>query len=128
MVEINLSEIYLGYVACLNRQAWPALEHFVASDVRYNDKPIGLVRYREMLKRICKDIPDIYFETTMLVSAPPLVASRLQFDCTPGRSFLGLPVNGKRITFAENAFYRFEGEKIQHVWSVFDKAMIEAQL
>jgi predicted ester cyclase len=42
--------------------------------------------------------------------------------------FLGLHVNGKRVSFTENVFYEFRREKIWQVWSVIDKAAIEAQL
>jgi len=58
----------------------------------------------------------------------PYIASRLQFHCTPVGTFLGLPVDGKRIVFAENVFYEFQREKIRQVGSVIDKAAIEAQL
>src|SRR5438105_5024143 len=37
-------------------------------------------------------------------------------------------VNGKRVSFTENVFYEFRSEKIREVWSVIDKAAIEAQL
>jgi predicted ester cyclase len=52
----------------------------------------------------------------------------LNFDCTPKDTFLGLHVNGRRISFAENVIYEFLGGKIREVWSVIDKAAIEAQL
>ena len=42
--------------------------------------------------------------------------------------FFGLPINGKRVTFAENVFYQFRSGKIGEVWSVIEKAAIEAQL
>ncbi|MCL7931073.1 ester cyclase [Halomonas sp. ATCHA] len=32
------------------------------------------------------------------------------------------------MTFCENAFYLFHDQKIREVWSVIDKAAIEAQL
>jgi hypothetical protein len=64
----------------------------------------------------------------MLVSEPPFVASRLSFDCTPKGLFLSLPVNGKRVSFAENVFYKFRSSKIAEVWSTIRKAAIEAQL
>ncbi|MDE3175937.1 MAG: ester cyclase, partial [Pseudomonadota bacterium] len=51
-----------------------------------------------------------------------------RFDCAPRAVFLGLPVNGRRVLFAENVFYRFNGDRIAEVWSVVDKAAIEAQL
>jgi predicted ester cyclase len=42
--------------------------------------------------------------------------------------FLGLPVNGRKVSFAENVFYRFRENRIEEVWSVIDKAAIETQL
>jgi predicted ester cyclase len=52
----------------------------------------------------------------------------LRFDCTPTAILFGLPVNGKRVSFAENVFYEFRDQRIEKVWSVIDKAAIEAQL
>jgi len=37
-------------------------------------------------------------------------------------------VNGRRVVFTENVFYRFRDERIAEVLSVIDKAAIEAQL
>lgn len=81
-----------------------------------------------MLKAYCDEIPDLYFEVNTLIASPPFVASRVVFNCAPNDVFLGLPVRGKRISFSENAFYLFNGEKIQQIWSVMDKMAIEAQL
>jgi predicted ester cyclase len=84
--------------------------------------------YREMLERDFHEISDLYFNIHLLIADPPYIASRLGFDCTPKGKFLGLEVNGKRVSFTENVFYEFRGEKIGQVWSVIDKAAIEAQL
>jgi predicted ester cyclase len=81
-----------------------------------------------MLEGDFDQIPDLYFNIRMLVSDPPYIASRLDFDCTPEGVFLGLPVNGKRVSFSENVIYEFRSEKIVQVWSVIDKAAIEVQL
>lgn len=128
MLRTDLSGIYRKYIACLNRQDWRNLENFVHRDVRHNGMELGVSGYREMLERDFSQIPDLYFNIDMLVSDPPYVASRLHFDCTPRGEFLGLDVNGKRVTFAENVFYEFREEKIWRVWSVIDKASIEGQL
>ena len=128
MTEAALSALYRDYIGCLNRQHWPDLKKFVQDDVRHNGRPFGLAGYRAMLERDFDEIPDLRFNIEMLVSEPPFVASRLRFDCTPKGLFLGLPVNGKRVVFAENVFYKFRGGKIAEVWSVIDKAAIEAQL
>ena len=128
MTGAELSDIYRGYIACLNKQDWPNLVQFVHEDVRYNGERIGLSGYREMLERDFRAIPDLYFDIRLLVSEPPCVASRLHFDCTPTGELFGLSVNGKKVQFAENVFYEFLGGRIETVWSIIDKAAIEAQL
>jgi predicted ester cyclase len=128
MGPADLSALYLEYIACLNRQDWEALGQFVDDEVSHNGRQIGLSGYREMLERDFREIPDLHFSVALLVAEPPRVASRLAFVCTPKASFQGLPVNGKRVGFAENVFYEFRGRKIWRVWSVIDKAAIEAQL
>ena len=128
VIETDLSDVYRDYIACLNKQDWPRLEQFVHDEVYYNGQRIGLSGYREMLERDFCQIPDLYFNIQMLISDPPYVASRLGFHCTPKGTFLGLQVSGKRVSFTENVFYEFRGEKIREVWSVIDKAAIEAQL
>lgn len=124
----ELSDVYRAYIACLNEQDWSRLEQFVHGDVYYNDQLIGISGYREMLERDFSEIPDLYFDIQLLVADPPCIASRLRFDCTPTGQFLGLPVNGKKVSFTENVFYRFRSDKIERVWSIIDKAAIEVQL
>ena len=128
MIKTDLSDIYRDYIACLNKQDWPKLGQFVHDEAIHNGRRVGLPGYLEMLERDFHEIPDLYFNVQMLISDPPYIASRLRFDCTPGGTFLGLPVNGKRVSFAENVFYEFRNERIDQVWSVIDKAAIEAQL
>jgi predicted ester cyclase len=128
VAETALSAIYRDYIACLNRQDWPQLNQFVDDGVVHNGRQFGLAGYREMLTRDFADIPDLHFEIALLICDPPFVASRLPFDCTPQRTFLGLPVNGRKVRFTENVFYEFRGGRIAQVWSVIDKAAIEVQL
>ena len=126
MTEAALSARYRAYIACLNRQDWAGLQKFVQDDVRHNGRPFGLAGYRAMLVRDFAEIPDLRHRTHGLRTA--FRSQRLRFDCTPKGLFLGLPVNGKRVVFAENVFYQFRSGKIGEVWSVIDKAAIEAQL
>ena len=124
----ELASQYRGYIACLNGQDWPKLGQFVDEDVRYNGKQVGLTGYRTMLERDFAEIPDLRFSIRILAADPPYVASRLDFDCTPKGAFLGLSVDGRRVQFAENVFYEFRAAKIVEVWSIIDRAAIEAQL
>jgi predicted ester cyclase len=128
MLKTELATVYRDYIACLNRQDWPKLGRFVADDAIHNGRRIGLSGYRDMLERDFEEIPDLCFNIQMLISDPPYIASRLRFDCTPKGTFLGLRVSGKQVSFTENVFYEFRTEKIREVWSVIDKAAIEAQL
>ena len=124
----GLCEIYHGYIDCLNAQDWSNLGRFVHEQVHYNGQGIGLPGYRQMLEGDFEAIPDLHFNITLLVSDPPHVASRLSFDCTPKGRLFGLPVNGQRVSFAENVFYEFQEGRILQVWSVIDKTAIQAQL
>ena len=128
VIKPDLSDVYRNYIACLNRQDWPKLGQFVHDEVIHNGRRIGLSGYVEMLVRDFDQIPDLYFNVELLISDPPFVASRIRFDCRPKGKFLGLNVNRTRISFSENVIYAFRSEKIIQVWSVIDKAAIEAQL
>ncbi|MCB8882859.1 ester cyclase [Acidisoma cellulosilytica] len=128
MTKTELSDLYRDYIACLNAQDWPRLGQFVHQQAVHNGRPFGLTGYRAMLEQDFRDIPDLHFTIQRLIVDPPMIASRLQFDCTPRASFLGLPVNGRRISFTENVFYECRDGKIADVWSVIDKPAIEAQL
>ncbi|MCP3399315.1 ester cyclase [Bradyrhizobium sp. CCGB20] len=128
MTKDHLAGIYRDYIACLNRQDWPALGQFVHDDVAHNARPLGLSGYRAMLERDFRELPDLHFDIELLISDPPSIAARLKFDCSPVGTFLGLAVNGKRVSFCENVFYEFREDRIWQVWSVVDKAAIEAQL
>ena len=127
-MNASLSTRYRSYIACLNRQDLDDLGQFVRDDVQYNGKEIGLSGYQAMLADDFRAIPDLQFVIALLVVEDPFVASRLDFDCTPQGTFLGLPVNGQRVAFSENVFYEFKDDKIWRVWSVIDKAAVEAQL
>ncbi|MDQ0392660.1 ester cyclase [Labrys monachus] len=128
MTKEDLLAQYRGYIDCLNRRDWSRLGDYVADDARRNGEALGLAGYRGMLEGDVAAIPDLRFTIDFLVCDPPSVGARLLFDCTPIGELFGLPVNGRRVAFTENVFYRFSGGRIQAVWSVIDQAAIKAQL
>ena len=128
MTTADLCDIYRGYIACLNRRDWAQLGQFVHQAVAYNDAPVGLSGYREMLERDVAAIPDLRFHIQILVCEPPRIASRLLFDCTPMGTLFGVAVHGRRVRFSENVFYEVAHGRIRQVWSVIDKAAIAPQL
>lgn len=128
MASSSLSNRYRAYIDCLNRQHWDQLGQYVDDEVEHNGRPLKLSGYRTMLVQDFEDIPDLRFNIQLLVSTPTVVAARLAFKCSPKGKFLGLSVDGRMVSFAENVFYKFKLFKIASVWSVIDKAAIEAQL
>ncbi|PBB82452.1 ester cyclase [Mesorhizobium sp. WSM3879] len=128
MSHDDLANLYKDYIACLNEQDWDNLGRFVGEEVQYNGETVGLSGYRRMLEGDFLAIPDLRFNIELLVSEPPRVAARLHFDCRPKGMLFGLAVNGRRVTFAENVFYEIQDGRIREVWSVIDKAAIQAQL
>ncbi|MGP6086850.1 ester cyclase [Antarctobacter jejuensis] len=128
MTRDEIVESYRQYIACLNGQDWNALHHYVADQVEYNGTTIGLDGYRDMLVQDFSAIPDLSFNIAILACDPPMIASRLAFDCTPVGRLFGLPVDGKRVRFEENVFYEFQQGVIRRVWSVIDKASVASQI
>jgi predicted ester cyclase len=128
MKQEDLPSRYHGYIDCLNRRDWSHLGDFVSDAVCYNGEAIGLAGYRSMLERDVAAIPDLTFNIDFLVADPPVVGARLVFDCTPAAELFGLPINGRRVAFTENVFYRFAEGKIDAVWSVIDQAAIRTQI
>lgn len=128
MTPEQIATHYQDYIACLNRRDWNSLSNFVHDDVRHNGHLLGLSGYLKLLQTNVQEIPDLRFEIGMLVANPPQIAARLLFDCTPTGVFMDLPINGRKVAFAEHAFYGYRDDKIWDVRSVIDKAAIEAQL
>lgn len=125
---IDLDAVYRKYIDCLNERDWENLGQFVHEEVQHNGRQLGIGGYRAMLQNDNEQIPDLRFEVELLVAQSTWVACRLRFNVTPKGDFLGVAVNGRRVTFCENVFYGFDDGKIRDVRSVIDKSAIEAQL
>jgi predicted ester cyclase len=124
----ELTQFYRRYIDCLNRQAWERLGDFVHDEVSHNGRVLELSGYRAMLENDFLTIEGLSFRIATLVCQPPHVASRLAFQCRPRGAFLGLPVDGREVSFDEHVFYDIRNDKIWRVLSLLDKAAIERQL
>lgn len=125
---VDLQQTYRDYLDCLNAKDLAQLGRFVADDVVYNGQAVGFDGYRTMIAGNYDNIPDLRFVADLLIADASHVAARLRFDCHPTSRFRDLDVNGRRVVFHENVFYRFANGRIAEVWSVIDKAEIERQL
>src|SRR3954451_13022803 len=116
----RLEQIYRTYIATLNGRSFADLDQFVAADLTYNDEAWTLARYQALLADDVERIPDLHYEIRQLVVDDDHVASRLWFDCTPRHEVFGIDTGGRRVSFAEHAFYQFREERIVAVRSVID--------
>ncbi len=119
---------YRRYIGYLNDRRVHELAEFVHETLIYNGKPLTRIGYQDMIAGDIAAIPDLYFDIRLIVVNGDHIACRLMFECTPRGEFLGLRPSGKPVSFAEHVFYRFRDGKIGEVWSLIDRAAIEAQL
>lgn len=127
-MSAHLAARYRAYLDCLNARDWARLGQFVAADVSRNGATLGLDGYRAMLEADFRAIPDLRFEIGLLAAEPPIVAARLEFECHPAGTLFGLPVNGRRVRFAEHVFYTWRDGRIAEVRSLIDVPAIAAQI
>jgi steroid delta-isomerase-like uncharacterized protein len=124
----DLETVYLAYLDVLNERRFGDLDGFVHDELTYNDKVLTRQEYADMIAADVRATPDLRFTAQQLVAGDDLVACRLWFECTPTGTFLGVPPNGQRISFAEHAFYSFRAGRIAAVWSLIDHDAVREQL
>ena len=85
MTKSDLADIYRDYIACLNRQDWPALGQFVHDDVAHNARPFGLSGYRAMLEQDFRADSGSAFQhrAAGLRSAPHCVPAEVRLRAGP---------------------------------------------
>jgi predicted ester cyclase len=123
-----LETIYRRYLRTLNERRHDDLAQFVQDELTYNGEPLTATEYAAQRRREAQEIPDLAYAVDLLLVAGDHVSARLVFDCSPRGDFLGLPVDGRRVSFVEHVFYRFREGRIEDVWSLVDTDAIRAQL
>ncbi|HLU57045.1 MAG TPA: ester cyclase [Pseudonocardia sp.] len=124
----GLEATYLAYLDALNERRFDDLVDHVRDELTYNGERLTRRRYADMIAADARAVPDLRFDPHLLVATDDTVACRLWFTCTPTSTFFGCAPTGRPISFAEHVFYRYEGGRIAHVWSLIDRPAIAAQL
>lgn len=131
----DLLTLYRSYLTLLNTHSFTttSLSTFVSPTVRHNNRPLGISGYVALIEKDISDIPDLHFDIQLLIVQGDMISARLEFNVTPKGEFMGVGVNGKKVKFCENVFYRWKeqedgGWRIEDVWSVVDKSEIERQV
>jgi len=124
----DLERIYRDYIDALNDRRFEDLQVFVHDRLVYNDESIARDEYAATLAGDVRAIPDLHYDIDLLVIDDLHVCARLWFDCRPRGTFLGVGVDGRRVSFAEHVFYRLHEGRIDRVWSLLDREAIRAQV
>lgn len=119
---------YRNYIDCLNKGNMEQLSDYVHDELTYNGEKTTLKDYKEERLKERDAIPDLFYDIGLLVTNEDTIASRLNFNCTPLKEFMGIIPNGKKAVFSENVFYQLTDRKISAVLSLVDKDAIRAQI
>ena len=128
MTETHLGERYRRYLDRLNNKRFEDLVDFVHDPVVHNGHTLTIADFQDLLRRDAAEIPDLYYAIEQLVVDDDQAACRIRFDCTPAKTFRGLPAAGQPISFVEHVFYRYRDGRIAQIWSLIDMDAIRDQL
>jgi predicted ester cyclase len=128
MKSESLEQTYRRYLRALNERTFDDLEEFVHDELTYNGQGLTRDAYVAQRREEARQIPDLHYAVDLLLVGGDHVACRIAFDCSPKGEFLGIDVDGRRVSFVEHVFYRFRDGRIEDVWSVIDTDEIREQL
>jgi len=120
--------IYIKYIDSLNKGDFEQLSNYLHERLTYNGNEISLDDYKKDRQEEREAIPDLYYRIEILLADKNTIASRLNFDCTPIKEFMGIIPNGNRAVFSENVFYRIAQGKIHTVLSLVDIDAVRKQI
>ncbi len=113
MTGADMEARYRRDIIYLNDHRVDELGEFVHERLTYNGRPTTRPDYQELIAGNIAAIPDLFFDVHLLFVDGNRIACRLNFNCTPWGEILGLPPNGKSISFSEHAFYELRDGKIR---------------
>ncbi|KAK3955694.1 hypothetical protein QBC32DRAFT_204749 [Pseudoneurospora amorphoporcata] len=129
--SIDLRQFYEDYIACINGKTMQQdLHQFCQGTVVWNGAEMALNDYGQLMENAFDAISGLQFvpRTVLIDEAKQQVAVRIEFAGLPIKPFGGGMPNGRRVHFAEHAFYWLEQGKISHVLTVVDWEDFRSQL
>lgn len=121
--SIDLRQFYEDYIACINgRTMQEDLHQFCRGTVVWNGTEMALNNYSQLMENAFDAISGLEFvpRTVLIDEARQQLAVRIEFAGLPIKPFGGAMPNGRRVHFAEHAFYWLEHGKISHVLTIVD--------
>ncbi|MEH3078238.1 MAG: ester cyclase [Quadrisphaera sp.] len=126
--DTGAEAVYRRYIAILNARRWEELGAVVHDEVTHDGRRMTREQFADLLREDVAVIPDLRYDVQALVVSGDHLAARLWFDCTPARPFREVDTGGRRVAFAEHAFYRLADGRIRTVESVVDVDAVRRQV
>ena len=129
--SIDLRQFYEDYIACINeKRIRQDLHQFCKRTVVWNGAEMALKNYGQLMENAFDAIDGLQFvpRTVLIDEAKQQIAVRIEFAGLPIKPFGGAMPNGRRVHFAEHAFYWLEHGKISHVLTIVDLEDFKSQL
>ncbi|EAA35536.2 hypothetical protein GE21DRAFT_1849 [Neurospora crassa] len=129
--SIDLRQFYDDYIACINGKTMQQdLHQYCKETVIWNGAEMALNHYGQLMENAFDAIAGLQFvpRTVLIDEAKQQIAVRIEFSGLPIKPFGGATPNGRRVHFAEHAFYWLEHGKISHVLTIVDWADFKSQL
>ncbi|KAK3355583.1 hypothetical protein B0H65DRAFT_452477 [Neurospora tetraspora] len=129
--SIDLRQFYDDYIACINGKTMQQdLHQFCKGTVVWNGAEMALNHYGQLIENAFDAIAGLQFvpRTVLIDEAKQQIAVRIEFAGLPIKSFGSAMPNGRRVHFAEHAFYWLEHGKISHVLTIVDWEDFKSQL
>lgn len=109
------------------------IDELVAADMVNNDPSLpplapGIAGYKQLIGLIKAGVPDAIFEVVDQVAEGDLVASRWIISGTHQGEFLGIPATNKKVATSGTVIQRFENNKSQEHWAIWDTMGLLVQL
>jgi predicted ester cyclase len=126
--DTGAEAVYRRYLEVLNDRRWEELAEVVHDELTHDGRRMTREQFTDLLRDDVAVIPDLHFDLHALVVSGDRLAARLWFDCTPVRPFRGVDTGGRRVAFAEHAFYELTEGRIRAIESVVDVDAVRRQV
>lgn len=124
----DAERVYARYLEVLNGRRWDELAGVVHDELVHDGRTMTREQFADLLREDVATIPDLRYQVRLLLADGDRLAVRLWFDGTPVRPFRGVDTLGRRVAFAEHAFYELVDGRIRTVESVVDVDAVRRQV
>jgi steroid delta-isomerase-like uncharacterized protein len=102
--------------------------NFVGHNPQMPQPMMGPTALKGFYASIRNAIPDAAYQKISLIGEDDRVVSIMPLEGTFKKAFMGIPANGRKLSFAMNNIWRLENGKIAELWINLDSAAMMQQM